>query len=88
MTYIRTPTLLVGAMAMASAGCGPAQFPGREGFGESGSLDTGTETGIPDPPDPPATETGEPECPELVNTGSVSINGQPIAVKEGAVAEP
>jgi hypothetical protein len=43
MTCIRNWALLVGAMALAGAGCGPAQLPGREGFGETGPFDTGTE---------------------------------------------
>lgn len=80
MICIRNPTLLVGAMALVGAGCGPAQFPGREGFGETGGLDTGTETGVPDLPDPTETETetGDPECPELVQPAGVGINGLEI----------
>jgi hypothetical protein len=62
--------------ALALAGCGPTQLPGREGFTDTTLGDTGTETSVE--PDLPAetdteTETGEPECPELVNTGNVSI---------------
>jgi hypothetical protein len=78
MNCIRNSTLLVGAITLVGAGCGPAQFPGREGFGETGLIDTGTETGVPDLPDPTETETGDPECPELVNAGGVSINGPEI----------
>jgi hypothetical protein len=75
MTCIRNSTLLVGALALVGAGCGPAQFPGREGFGETGPIDTGTESSGSELPDPTETETetGDPECPEAVNMGGVSI---------------
>lgn len=59
------------AAATVPAACGPAQFPGREGFTDGGSESIGSETGVPDLPF--ETETGDSECPELINTGNVSL---------------
>ena len=61
------------AAAAATAACGPTQFPAREGFTDGGSESLGSETGVPDLP-ALDTETGDPECPELVNTGNVSLS--------------
>lgn len=72
----------LGAAALIAAGCGPTSLPGREGFTDTTFSDTGTETFVePDLPEETDTETGEPECPELINTGNVSI-GSPDELYE------
>ena len=66
------------SLGIGLAACGPASFPGREGFTDSGfAVDTGTDTlastdtGIVETET--ETETGDPECAELINTGNVAI---------------
>jgi len=66
--------LLAAAFIAASSGCGPDAFPGREGFTDTGPTGTGTETGPIELDTGTETETGDPECPELIASNNVSIN--------------
>jgi hypothetical protein len=72
----RWPISSVILLAVVLGACGPAQFDGKEGFSDEigDETATGTDTAT-DTTD--TTETSE-ECPELVQTGSVSLNSPEV----------